>query len=117
TIPPPVAASMDGRNALLAVGMNGQPLPVAHGFPARMIVPGLYGYVSAAKWVTKRTLTTFARQKAYWTQRGSSAQAPIKTESRIDVPKPLSQVKAGRITVAGGAWGAGPGMPKVEVSA
>ena len=117
TISTPVATIMDGRNALLAVGMNGQPLPVAHGFPARMIVPGLYGYVSATKWVTKLTLTTFARQKAYWTQRGYSAQAPIKTESRIDVPKPLSQVKAGRITVAGVAWAPAKGIAKVEVSA
>jgi DMSO/TMAO reductase YedYZ molybdopterin-dependent catalytic subunit len=117
TISTPVATIMDGRNALLAVGMNGQPLPVAHGFPARMIVPGLYGYVSATKWVTKLTLTTFARQKAYWTQRGYSAQAPIKTESRIDVPKPLSQVKAGRITVAGVAWAPATGIAKVEVSA
>ena len=117
TISTPVAAIMDGRNALLAVGMNGQPLPVAHGFPARMIVPGLYGYVSATKWVTKLTLTTFARQKAYWTQRGYSARAPIKTESRIDVPKPLSQVKAGRITVAGVAWAPAKGIAKVEVSA
>ena len=117
TISTPVAAIMDGRNALLAVGMNGQPLPVAHGFPARMIVPGLYGYVSATKWVTKLTLTTFARQKAYWTQRGYSAQAPIKTESRIDVPKPLSQVTAGRITVAGVAWAPAKGIAKVEVSA
>jgi DMSO/TMAO reductase YedYZ molybdopterin-dependent catalytic subunit len=117
TISTPVAAIMDGRNALLAVGMNGQPLPVAHGFPARMIVPGLYGYVSATKWVTKLTLTTFARQKAYWTQRGYSAQAPIKTESRIDVPKPLSQVNAGRITVAGVAWAPAKGIAKVEVSA
>src|SRR6476659_5492174 len=117
TISTPVATIMDGRNALLAVGMNGQPLPVAHGFPARMIVPGLYGYVSATKWVTKLTLTTFARQKAYWTQRGYSAQAPIKTESRIDVPKPLSQVEAGRITVAGVAWAPAKGIAKVEVSA
>src|SRR6185437_5681302 len=117
TISTPVATIMDGRNALLAVGMNGQPLPVAHGFPARMIVPGLYGYVSATKWVTKLTLTTFARQKAYWTQRGYSAQAPIKTESRIDVPKPLSQVKAGRITVAGVAWAPATGIAKVEASA
>ena len=116
TISTPVAAIMDGRNALLAVGMNGQPLPVAHGFPARMIVPGLYGYVSATKWVTKLTLTTFARQKAYWTQRGYSAQAPIKTESRIDVPKPLSQVKAGHVTVAGVAWAPAKGIAKVEVS-
>jgi DMSO/TMAO reductase YedYZ molybdopterin-dependent catalytic subunit len=117
TISTPVAAIMEGRNALLAVGMNGQPLPVAHGFPARMIVPGLYGYVSATKWVTKLTLTTFARQKAYWTQRGYSAQAPIKTESRIDVPKPLSQVKAGHVTVAGVAWAPAKGIAKVEVSA
>ena len=109
TISTPVAAIMDGRNALLAVGMNGQPLPVAHGFPARMIVPGLYGYVSATKWVTKLTLTTFARQKAYWTQRGYSAQAPVKTESRIDVPKPLSQVKAGRSDGGGRGLGAGHG--------
>jgi len=110
------AAIMDGRNALLAVGMNGQPLPVAHGFPARMVVPGLYGYVSATKWVTRLTLTTFARQRAYWTQRGYAAQAPIKTESRIDIPKPLAQVKAGRVTVAGVAWAPARGIAAVEVS-
>jgi DMSO/TMAO reductase YedYZ molybdopterin-dependent catalytic subunit len=121
TISTPVAAIMDGPSmhgpsALLAVGMNGQPLPIAHGFPARMIVPGLYGYVSATKWVTKLTLTTFAKQKAYWTQRGYSAQAPIKTESRIDVPRPLSQVKAGRIAVAGVAWAPATGIAAVEVN-
>ena len=97
--------------------MNGQPLPVAHGFPARMIVPGLYGYVSATKWVTKLTLTTFARQQAYWTQRGYADQAPVKTESRIDVPKPLAQVKAGPVTVAGVAWAPHRGIAAVEVSA
>jgi DMSO/TMAO reductase YedYZ molybdopterin-dependent catalytic subunit len=121
TISTPVAAIMDGPSlhgpsALLAVGMNGQPLPIAHGFPARMIVPGLYGYVSATKWVTKLTLTTFAKQKAYWTQRGYSAQAPIKTESRIDVPRPLSQAKAGRIAVAGVAWAPATGIAAVEVN-
>ena len=116
TISTPLTAIMDGREALLAVGMNGQPLPIAHGFPARMIVPGLYGYVSATKWVTKLTLTTFAKQKAYWTQRGYSAQAPIKTESRIDVPQPLSQVKAGRIAVAGVAWAPAKGIAGVQVS-
>jgi DMSO/TMAO reductase YedYZ molybdopterin-dependent catalytic subunit len=121
TISTPVETIMDGpppggQSALLAVGMNGQPLPVAHGFPARMIVPGLYGYVSATKWVTKLTLTTFARQKAYWTQRGYTAQAPIKTESRIDVPKPLAQVKAGPVTVAGVAWAPHKGIAAVEVS-
>jgi len=117
TISTPVETIMDGRNALLAVGMNGRPLPVAHGFPARMIVPGLYGYVSATKWVTKLTLTTFARQKAYWTQRGYAARAPIKTESRIDLPKPLAQVKAGPVTVAGVAWAPHKGIAAVEVAA
>jgi DMSO/TMAO reductase YedYZ molybdopterin-dependent catalytic subunit len=116
TISTPVAAIMDGRDALLAVGMNGQPLPVAHGFPARMVVPGLYGYVSATKWVTRLTLTTFARQRAYWTQRGYAAQAPIKTESRIDVPRPLAQLSAGRVAVAGVAWAPTRGIASVEVS-
>jgi DMSO/TMAO reductase YedYZ molybdopterin-dependent catalytic subunit len=116
TISTPVATIMDGRDALLAVGMNGQPLPVAHGFPARMIVPGLYGYVSATKWVTRLTITTFAKQRAYWTQRGYAAQAPIKTESRIDVPQPLAQVKAGRVAVAGVAWAPARGIAGVEVN-
>ena len=116
TISTPVAAIMDGRNALLAVGMNGQPLPIAHGFPARMVVPGLYGYTSATKWITKLELTTFAAQKAYWTQRGYAAQAPIKTESRIDVPKPLSQVPRGQVAVAGVAWAPHRGISAVEVS-
>jgi DMSO/TMAO reductase YedYZ molybdopterin-dependent catalytic subunit len=116
TISTPVATIMDGREALLAVGMNGQPLPIAHGFPARMLVPGLYGYVSATKWVTRLTLTTFARQRAYWTQRGYAAQAPIKTESRIDVPRPLAQVKAGHVAVAGVAWAPATGIAAVEVN-
>jgi DMSO/TMAO reductase YedYZ molybdopterin-dependent catalytic subunit len=116
TISTPVSAIMDGRNAVLAVGMNGQPLPIAHGFPARMVVPGLYGYTSATKWVTKLELTTFAAQKAYWTQRGYAAQAPIKTESRIDVPKPLSQVPKGQVAVAGMAWAPHRGISAVEVS-
>jgi DMSO/TMAO reductase YedYZ molybdopterin-dependent catalytic subunit len=116
TISTPVSAIMDGRNALLAVGMNGQPLPIAHGFPARMVVPGLYGYTSATKWITKLELTTFATQKAYWTQRGYAAQAPIKTESRIDVPKPLSQVPKGQVAVAGVAWAPHRGISAVEVS-
>jgi DMSO/TMAO reductase YedYZ molybdopterin-dependent catalytic subunit len=116
TISTPVSAIMDGRNAVLAVGMNGQPLPIAHGFPARMVVPGLYGYTSATKWITKLELTTFAAQKAYWTQRGYAAQAPIKTESRIDVPKPLSQVSKGQVAVAGVAWAPHRGISAVEVS-
>jgi DMSO/TMAO reductase YedYZ molybdopterin-dependent catalytic subunit len=117
TISTPLTAIMDGRDALLAVGMNGHPLPVAHGFPARMVVPGLYGYTSATKWVTRLTVTTFAAQRAYWTQRGYAAVAPIHTESRIDVPKPLAQVAAGQVTVAGVAWAPATGIAAVQVSA
>jgi DMSO/TMAO reductase YedYZ molybdopterin-dependent catalytic subunit len=116
TISTPLQTILDGRNALVAVGMNGQPLPVAHGFPARMVVPGLYGYVSATKWLTRLTVTTFASQQAYWTQRGYAAKAPIKTESRIDVPKPLAQLPAGRVAVAGVAWAPHRGISAVEVS-
>jgi DMSO/TMAO reductase YedYZ molybdopterin-dependent catalytic subunit/uncharacterized MnhB-related membrane protein len=116
TISTPVAAIMDGRNALLAVGMNGQALPIKHGFPARMVVPGLYGYVSATKWVTHLEVTSYAARKAYWTQRGYAAQALIKTESRIDVPKPLAQVTAGRVPVAGVAWAPHRGITAVEVN-
>ena len=116
TISTPLQAILDGRNALVAVGMNGQPLPVAHGFPARMVVPGLYGYVSATKWLTRLTVTTFASSQAYWTQRGYAAKAPVKTESRIDVPKPLAQVPAGRVPVAGVAWAPHRGIAAVQVS-
>ncbi|OOK71787.1 oxidoreductase molybdopterin binding domain protein [Mycobacterium kansasii] len=91
----PVAALTDGRDALLAVGLNGQPLPIEHGYPARLVVPGLYGYVSATKWVVDMELTRFDRAKAYWTRHGWAAQAPIKTESRIDVPKSGQRVPAG----------------------
>jgi DMSO/TMAO reductase YedYZ molybdopterin-dependent catalytic subunit len=111
----PVQTVMDGRDALLAVAMNGQPLPVAHGFPARMVVPGLYGYVSATKWVTDINVTTFAGNYAYWAQRGWSQQAPIKTESRIDVPNGQDQIPAGRTVVAGVAWAQHKGVEAVEV--
>ena len=111
----PVATVLDGRNALLAVGMNGQPLPVAHGFPARMLVPGLYGYVSATKWVIDLELTTFASHRAYWARRGYAARAPIKTMSRIDVPRPLQHVRAGPVAVAGVAWAPHRGIDAVQV--
>jgi DMSO/TMAO reductase YedYZ molybdopterin-dependent catalytic subunit len=111
----PVQIVMDGRDALLAVAMNGQPLPIAHGFPARMVVPGLYGYVSATKWVTDINVTTFAGNYAYWAQRGWTQQAPIKTESRIDVPNGESQIRPGRTTVAGVAWAQHKGIEAVEV--
>ena len=111
----PVQTVMDGRDALLAVAMNGQPLPIAHGFPARMVVPGLYGYVSATKWVTDINVTTFAGNYAYWAQRGWSQQAPIKTESRIDVPNGANQIRPGRTAVAGVAWAQHKGIEAVEV--
>jgi DMSO/TMAO reductase YedYZ molybdopterin-dependent catalytic subunit len=111
----PVQTVMDGRDAMLAVAMNGQPLPVAHGFPARMVVPGLYGYVSATKWVTDIEVTKFSEAYAYWAQRGWSQQAPIKTESRIDVPNGSSQIKAGRTAVAGVAWAQHKGIDAVHV--
>jgi len=111
----PVQTVMDGRDALLAVAMNGQPLPIAHGFPARMVVPGLYGYVSATKWVTDIEVTTFAGNYAYWAQRGWSQRAPIKTECRIDVPNGLQEIKAGRTAVAGVAWAQHKGIEAVEV--
>jgi DMSO/TMAO reductase YedYZ molybdopterin-dependent catalytic subunit len=106
---------MDGRASLLAVGMNGQPLPQAHGFPVRVVVPGLYGYVSACKWVVDMELTAFGAFDAYWVQRGWSQQAPIKTESRIDVPKAGSSLPAGRVTIAGVAWAQHRGIEAVEV--
>jgi DMSO/TMAO reductase YedYZ molybdopterin-dependent catalytic subunit len=111
----PVQTVMDGRDALLAVAMNGQALPVAHGFPVRMVVPGLYGYVSATKWVTDIEVTTFAGNYAYWAQRGWSQQAPIKTESRIDVPNGANQIRAGRTAVAGVAWAQHKGIDAVHV--
>jgi DMSO/TMAO reductase YedYZ molybdopterin-dependent catalytic subunit len=116
TISTAVDTILDGRRALIAVGMNGQPLPTEHGFPARMLVPGLYGYVSATKWVTKLEVTTFARRQAYWTQRGYARQAPIRTESRIDVPRPLAQLPAGRIAVGGVAWAPHRGISRVQVN-
>jgi DMSO/TMAO reductase YedYZ molybdopterin-dependent catalytic subunit len=106
---------LDGRDALLAVAMNGTALPVVHGFPARMVVPGLYGYVSATKWVTDIEVTTFAAAHAYWAQRGWSQQAPIKTESRIDVPAAGASLAPGRIPVAGVAWAQHKGIAAVEI--
>ena len=111
----PVQTAMDGRDALLAIGMNGKPLPTAHGFPVRTVVPGLYGYVSACKWITDIEVTTYASNHAYWTERGWSQQAPIKTESRIDVPSGQGPVKAGQAAIAGVAWAQHKGIDAVEV--
>ncbi len=101
------------RQALLAVGMNGDPLPLEHGFPVRMVVPGLYGYVSATKWVVELKVTTFEADMGYWTPLGWSALGPIKIASRIDTPK--SGVKAGPVMVAGVAWAQHTGISRVEV--
>ncbi len=107
---------MDGRKSLLAVGMNGQPLPQEHGYPVRVVVPGLYGYVSATKWVVDMEFTTFGAFDAYWVKLGWSQQAVIKTESRIDVPKARSSLTAGQVTIAGVAWAQHRGIDAVEVS-
>ncbi|MFG2306907.1 molybdopterin-dependent oxidoreductase [Actinacidiphila glaucinigra] len=115
TIGTPVEQVMDGRDALLAVGMNGEPLPLQHGFPVRMVVPGLYGYVSACKWIADLELTTFAAYDPYWVQRKWARQAPIKTQSRIDTPKPFARPKAGTVMVAGVAWAQHRGVERVEV--
>jgi DMSO/TMAO reductase YedYZ molybdopterin-dependent catalytic subunit len=104
-----------GRGALVAVAMNGVPLPLEHGFPARMVTPGLYGYVSATKWLVELEVTRFADFKAYWTARGYGAQAPIKTSSRIDVPRSFARVQAGPTPVAGVAWSQDRGIAQVQV--
>ena len=105
----------EDRDAILAVSMNGDALPLEHGFPVRMVVPGLYGYVSATKWVTELKLTRFADETAYWTTRGWDAKGPIKTSSRIDVPTGNTTLAAGRIAIAGVAWSQHTGIEKVEV--
>lgn len=112
----PLDALLDEkRGALLAIGMNGEPLPQEHGFPARMVVPGLYGYVSATKWVVDMELTTFADKQGYWIPRGWSMKAPIKTQSRIDSPRDGADLAKGRNTIAGIAWAQTIGIRAVEV--
>ena len=111
----PTAVAMDGRDAMIAVAMNGEHLPPEHGYPARLLVPGLYGYVSATKWLKELELTTFDAFDAYWVQRGWAQEGPIKTMSRIDTPRPLANLAAGRVAVAGVAWAQHRGVAKVEV--
>jgi DMSO/TMAO reductase YedYZ molybdopterin-dependent catalytic subunit len=115
TVGTPVEALTDDRESLLAIAMNGEPLPVEHGYPARLVVPGLYGYVSATKWVTDLELTRFDRAQAYWTRLGWSARAPIKTQSRIDVPRSGQLVQVGPVTFGGVAWAQHRGVRTVEV--
>ena len=109
----PLSTLLDDRQSMLAFEMNGQPLPLEHGFPVRIVVPGLYGYVSATKWLTEIEVTRFDQFEAYWTPRGWSELGPIKLSSRIDVPR--SKASTGQVTVAGVAWDQHVGVSKVEV--
>ncbi|MCB0990641.1 MAG: molybdopterin-dependent oxidoreductase [Acidimicrobiales bacterium] len=111
----PTELAYDGRTALVAVGMNGEPLPTAHGFPARLVVAGLYGYVSATKWLERIDLTGWFDTDGYWIPRGWAKEGPIKTQSRIDVPQ-FSSIEAGTHPVAGVAWAPTRGISKVEIS-
>ena len=111
----PTEIALDGRDAMVAVGMNGEPLPVKHGFPVRLVVPGLYGYVSSTKWLKEITLTTLEDFDGYWIPRGWSKLGPVKTQSRIDVPRAGADVLAGTVAVAGVAWAQHRGISKVEV--
>ena len=110
----PIEAALDGRETMIAIGMNGEPLPRNHGYPVRLVVPGLYGYVSATKWLARIRITTMSAVDGYWIPRGWSKLGPIKTESRIDVPL-KSRMAAGRIPIAGVAWAPTRGISKVEV--
>ncbi|WP_082699406.1 molybdopterin-dependent oxidoreductase [Arthrobacter sp. EPSL27] len=111
----PLEVLQDDRDAMLAIGMNGEALPLEHGYPVRMVVPGLYGFVSATKWVVDLEVTRFADSKAYWTQRGWSERGPIKTMARVEVPKSFAKVPAGRVAIGGTAWAQTRGITKVEV--
>ena len=116
TISTPLALATDGRDAMLAIGMNGEVLPREHGFPARVVIPGLYGFISATKWITRITLTTYDDKQAYWTERDWATDAPIKISSRIDTPKPLAQLDKGENIIGGVAWAQqNGGVAKVQV--
>jgi DMSO/TMAO reductase YedYZ molybdopterin-dependent catalytic subunit len=116
TIGTPLELATDGRDAMIAVGMNGEALPREHGFPARVVIPGLYGFISATKWVTRITLTTYAKDHSYWQQRDWATDAPIKISSRIDTPKAFQTVRQGQVLIGGVAWAQRQGgVAKVEV--
>jgi len=115
TVGLPTAAATDGRTALVAVAMNGEPLPIEHGYPARLVVAGLYGYVSATKWLTRVELTRFEDADSFWVERGWDRDGPIKLQSRVDVPRSGAAVPRGTVTVAGVAWAPSIGISAVEV--
>ena len=110
----PYTAVSDGRDAMIAVGMNGGPLPDAHGFPARMVVPGLFGFVSATKWLQRIEFTSYAERTAYWTERDWATDAPVLTQSKIEVPKSLGTLGSSKV-IAGTAWAQHRGIEKVEI--
>jgi DMSO/TMAO reductase YedYZ molybdopterin-dependent catalytic subunit len=115
TVGIPTELIMDGRAALVAVAMNGEPLPIRHGFPARLVVAGLYGYVSATKWLSSIELTTWDAFDAYWVPRGWAKEGPVKTQSRIDTPRGFGSIPPGPRAIAGVAWAPSRGIDKVEV--
>jgi DMSO/TMAO reductase YedYZ molybdopterin-dependent catalytic subunit len=115
TISTPLEPALAQKDAMLAIGMNGRPLPQEHGFPARLVIPGLYGFISATKWVTRLTLTTYEDKTSYWTERGWATDAPIKIASRIDTPQSFATIKGGETFIGGVAWAQTRGIGKVEV--
>lgn len=115
TISTPLSALLDDRDALVAVGMDGSPLPADHGFPARLVTPRLYGFVGATKWLTRMTVTRYDDRAAYWTERGWATDGTVKTQARIDTPSPGSVLDAGRTVIGGVAWAQGRGIDRVEV--
>jgi len=116
TISTPLEVALDGRDCMVVVGMNGEPLPREHGFPVRLITPGIFGYVGGTKWLERLTLTTFAEQEAYWTEREWAERGPIKIQTRIDTPKAFTPVPSGEVVIGGVAWAQTRGIAKVEVS-
>lgn len=115
TISTPVQALLDDRDALVAVGMNGEPLPAVHGFPARLVTPGLFGFVGATKWLARLQATTYRAEQAYWTERDWATDAPVLTQSRIDTPRGLARLTAGEVVIGGVAWAQQRGIERVEV--
>ncbi len=111
----PLPLAFDGRTAMIALTMNGEPLPIDHGFPARLVVAGLYGYVSATKWIENIEITDWFGVDGFWMPRGWSKEGPVKTQSRIDTPSSNGAVTPGIVTVAGVAWNTGVGIEQVEV--
>ena len=115
TISTPLSALLDDRDALVAVGMNGAPLPREHGFPARLVTPGLYGFVGATKWLTRMTVTRYDAASAYWTDRDWATDGRVRTQARIDTPRALRRIPPGRTVIGGVAWAQRRGIERVEV--